>query len=351
MLINFTVLKQRMPDGSNGTVRHFYFGWACSFVFLFISFLGLNGQKITVDFPEKKKDDLQKIRATDIDLTGTWEITVTQIPFAGMPIFENRNNGIAHAEIKQNGNRITGRVVCNARFEDNMGRLYYEKDFKGSFDGKTMDYEDFRVTDYLNTHRVIRNLETCLKESQLDFYIVDGDYYLEGRWEGVGHLSGGRCSPGQIKFRKLNPKEEESFSFDVNFPSAKAKTELVLRKDKTIKKLKDRKVRDGKTVKVKSKIFNIEIYDHKKNDGDIVSINYNGKWILEEFSLEKEKHIIDVMLDEDSDKNFIILYAHNLGDVPPNTAAVIVDDGHRKQRFVLNSDLKQSDVLYFEYSE
>jgi len=84
-------------------------------------------------------------------------------------------------------------------------------------------------------------------------------------------------------------------------------------------------------------------------NGDIISLNYNGNYILEKFTLKNEKHKVDVILDGDKAvPNYLILYAHNLGEISPNTVAVIVDDGVTQQRFILNADMKTSDVIYFK---
>jgi|GEM_PF-895404 len=310
----------------------------------------LMGQ-VDVKFPKKNKSELEKIRTSDIDLSGTWQIEISQKPWSGMPVFEDDDNGIATARIIQKENKITGRVSCHARFAEKQGSLHYEKEFDGKFDGQTFIYKDLKVKGYINNHRSMRKLETCLKTAELEFFIKDDHYYMEGTWSGYGHISGGPCSPGKIIMKKLNPDvaEKQDKTFDVSFHKATKKNkDIVIRKKKqTVKKLNGRKVSEGTEVRVKSNYITIEVYDHKKNDGDIISLNFNGDWILTEHQIEKEKHVVDVFISKDRDKNFLILYAHNLGNVPPNTAGVIIDDGYRKQRFTLNSDLKHSDVLYF----
>jgi hypothetical protein len=40
-----------------------------------------------------------------------------------------------------------------------------------------------------------------------------------------------------------------------------------------------------------------------------------------------------------------VLYAHNQGKYPPNTAAIIVDDGIRKNQIALKSNLKTSGAI------
>jgi len=330
-------------------MKHIYLLYLC----LFAVTINVSAQKFSVDFPEKSEEDLSEIRNNEIDLTGTWEGIVTQGYWVGKPEFE-QGNRVARIEIKQEGNKISGRLVCKARFADNMGTLSYEKTFEGIFDGQEVDYTDTKVYNYSNTHYEMPNLETCIKSSILEFYILNGDYHLEGDWEGYGHQTGGPCTPGTIHWRKINPEvEKDNPVFSVDFEDdKKAENEVVLSNKNKVKKLLDRKVnKEGKTVRVKSKKITIEVYDHKKNDGDLISLNYNGEWVLESHLIEKKEYKLTVELEGADAPNYLILYANNLGTIPPNTAAVIVDDGVRRQRFVLNSDLKQSDVLYFELQE
>jgi hypothetical protein len=88
----------------------------------------------------------------------------------------------------------------------------------------------------------------------------------------------------------------------------------------------------------------------KKIDGDIISLNYNGRWILRNFILKGVYYDLPLYVSEDSSKNYLLLYANNLGKEPPNTVAIVVDDGIEQQKVVLNSDLNQCDIIYFDRS-
>ena len=344
----FEMLKLQPPKNTLFMIKHIVI-----LLTTFLSFTDLVAQKFSVDFPEKTEAELTEIRNNEIDLTGTWEGIVTQGYWEGKPEFE-QGNRVARIEITQTGDKITGRLVCKARFANDMGMLSYEKTFEGIFDGQEVEYTDIKVYNYSNTHYEMPNLETCMKSAILEFYILNGDYHLEGDWEGYGHQTGGPCTPGTIHWRKINPeKEEDNPVFSVDFEDdKKVESEVVLSRKNRVKKLLNRKVnKEGKTVVVKSRKITIEVYDHKKNDGDLISLNYNGEWVLESHLIEKKEYKLEVELEGENAPNYLILHANNLGKIPPNTAAVIVDDGTRRQRFVLNSDLNQSDVLYFELQE
>jgi len=310
--------------------------------------------QVDVSFPKKGKRQLQEIRTPQIqDLNGLWEGEISQMTWDGQPEF-NGATGKLHVEIEQEGKLVTGLLVCRAKFANNMGYLSYEKYFKGVWNGDNMEYQDVRVENYINTHRELRHLETCLKEANLQFYQTKGEFHLEGAWTGAGSVTGIECVPGKIHLTKVNPDDiaiEYANTVNINFAQDKGKpVELKWDEDKqTIKKIKDRKVNEGNTIEVESRVISITVYDHKKNDGDIISLNYNGYWLLEKYKIDNEEHKIDVVLHADKkNPDYVLLYAHNLGKYPPNTVAIIINDGVTQQRVILNSDMHVCDVIYFK---
>ena len=113
--------------------------------------------------------------------------------------------------------------------------------------------------------------------------------------------------------------------------------------------IKDRDVELQSTITVSEPEFDIEIWDRSVVDGDSISLNLNGNWILQEYSVVKTKLKIRVKIDPSYTNNYLILYAHNLGEISPNTAAVqVVIDG-KEYKLTLSSDLKKSGALNFSY--
>ena len=91
----------------------------------------------------------------------------------------------------------------------------------------------------------------------------------------------------------------------------------------------------------------LEIYDNQEADGDIVSINYNGVWVIENYLLRKEPLQIPILLNKDGE-NFLLLHAENTGKIPPNTIAINYIYKGKKKRVVLNSSLKESEMIRIE---
>lgn len=99
-----------------------------------------------------------------------------------------------------------------------------------------------------------------------------------------------------------------------------------------------------KPLVVSSRSITIYVWDDDQADGDIVSLNLNGKWVLEKYQLNKKKKIINVKL-QPYKNNYLLLYAHNEGKIPPNTAGISIFDGFSETKLNLKSDLKSSDAV------
>ncbi|MBK9328299.1 MAG: hypothetical protein IPM95_03075 [Sphingobacteriales bacterium] len=94
---------------------------------------------------------------------------------------------------------------------------------------------------------------------------------------------------------------------------------------------------------VKSEKVSLQIWDNNQEDGDIVSLKLNENWILMNYQLKKEKLSVPVELK--TKNNLLLLFAENLGKIPPNTAAISVDDNDTTKTFILNSDMRKSETV------
>ncbi len=115
-------------------------------------------------------------------------------------------------------------------------------------------------------------------------------------------------------------------------------------------KLGGRTVLTGKSVIINSDEISISVFDNEREDGDTVSLYLNGQWILREHLLTKNKTTVTVKIDRNAD-NYLILYAHNQGLVPPNTCSLTISDGKKEKYILLSSDLKNSDSVKFKFGE
>jgi hypothetical protein len=97
------------------------------------------------------------------------------------------------------------------------------------------------------------------------------------------------------------------------------------------------------------KNITLNVYDNAIVDGDTVSIFYNGKLLINKQRLSEKPITLNLELDEASTRQEIILFAHNLGSIPPNTALIVVTAGTKRYELHASANLEENAVLVFEY--
>jgi len=221
--------------------------------------------QVEISFPEKSDAEIRKKNTNDnVDLSGLWEAEITQLTWKGEPRLQDMS-GKLHVEIIQKGNTIEGLMVCRAKYANNQGYLSFEKTFSGRWNGQSMTYQDEQMLSYINTHRTLRHIESCMKDAKLDFYRVGNKMNLKGNWEGIGHVSEVPCSPGTIHLVKVDDtmiESEVATTYNVSFAQKnRGPVELIWNDDNQIKKIKNRKVKKGEVIEVQSKTLSITVYD------------------------------------------------------------------------------------------
>lgn len=94
------------------------------------------------------------------------------------------------------------------------------------------------------------------------------------------------------------------------------------------------------TIHVNSKNVTFNVWDSGQVDGDIITLNVNGTKVISQYTLTGSKKAIPVTLDN-LGYNYVILFAHNEGSIPPNTAALsVVDENGVEKDLILSADLK-----------
>ncbi|MEP7238444.1 MAG: N-acetylmuramoyl-L-alanine amidase [Ferruginibacter sp.] len=108
-----------------------------------------------------------------------------------------------------------------------------------------------------------------------------------------------------------------------------------------------RATKDFKTIQVKNNKILIDLYDDGDIDNDIVSVYYNKKLIVDKKSLTSNPHSISINV-EAGKANELVLFADNLGNIPPNTALMVITDGTSRYEIRLSADLKNNASVKFE---
>ena len=112
--------------------------------------------------------------------------------------------------------------------------------------------------------------------------------------------------------------------------------------------LESRPTKDTKILQVKSDKVKIEIYDDGEIDNDIVSVYFNKDLVTGNRALTAKPYSFTIDLVPGK-TNELVLYADNLGSIPPNTALMIITDGVSRYEVRLSADLKNNASVRFEF--
>ena len=106
-----------------------------------------------------------------------------------------------------------------------------------------------------------------------------------------------------------------------------------------------------KTIEIDSASFTVNLYDNGEIDGDSISLFFNGKLILSHKRLTDKAISLKLEVDTNREVNELIMFAENLGTIPPNTALMLVNDGENRYEVRISSDLQKSGVIRFIHKQ
>ena len=89
--------------------------------------------------------------------------------------------------------------------------------------------------------------------------------------------------------------------------------------------------------------IDLEIWDEQVEDGDIISIEVNGAVVVDQAEVTTNGRRFGITLKRG--RNRILFRAHNLGRIPPNTAALAITANGQERVFHLSTDFERNNVL------
>jgi hypothetical protein len=102
-----------------------------------------------------------------------------------------------------------------------------------------------------------------------------------------------------------------------------------------------------KTIEIENETFKVDLYDNGDIDGDTISLFFNGRLLLSNKRLSDKPLSLTLNANDNQNVNELVMYAENLGSIPPNTALMIVTDGKNRYEVRLTSDLEKSGAIRF----
>lgn len=153
---------------------------------------------------------------------------------------------------------------------------------------------------------------------------------------------------GQQELAECITRAVKKYKEDIDHTSAAvAAIQKPVDNNDTAEKYADRAKNILKRIDLKQQNFKVDLYDDGDIDGDIVSVYYNGKVVLSNKKLTDKPITLNLTADNDKTENELLIYAENEGDIPPNTALMVVSDGNTRTEVRITSDAKKNGVVLF----
>jgi hypothetical protein len=110
--------------------------------------------------------------------------------------------------------------------------------------------------------------------------------------------------------------------------------------------------RENKLVKkiiTHNKAISIDLYDNGTIDNDTINVYDNKQLLVNKKRLSYKAIHIDLNFNNSVTTHEVIIVAHNMGTVPPNTALLVYKDGDARQELFITSTDKMNAKLVIEY--
>jgi hypothetical protein len=110
--------------------------------------------------------------------------------------------------------------------------------------------------------------------------------------------------------------------------------------------LAKREIKTVQTIRFSSDSLVLSVYDNGQVDGDTVSLVLNGQTIIAQKGLTARPFTHTIYTQGTMrDSLQLVLYAENLGRIPPNTGLLIIQDGNNRHEVRFSGDLQRNSAI------
>lgn len=106
----------------------------------------------------------------------------------------------------------------------------------------------------------------------------------------------------------------------------------------------------AKKITTSSKQFSIDLYDNGTIDNDTIIVYDNKKLLVSKKRLSYKAIHLDFTMSDAINEHEIIIVAHNMGTVPPNTALLVLKEGGNRQELFITSTNKTNAKIIVNYT-
>lgn len=95
----------------------------------------------------------------------------------------------------------------------------------------------------------------------------------------------------------------------------------------------------------------VTLYDNGIIDGDTVTLIYNDKILATHRMLTDKPQTFTIKIAPGNSRNELVMYAENLGSIPPNTALMVIYDGEKRYELNVSSSKTTNGAVSFRLRE
>ena len=97
--------------------------------------------------------------------------------------------------------------------------------------------------------------------------------------------------------------------------------------------------------------ISVTLYDNGIIDGDSVTLIFNDKILVSHLLLSDQPKTFNIKIAPGNSRNELLMYAENLGSIPPNTALMVIYDGEKRYEVNISSTATSNGVVSFRLRE
>ncbi len=262
-------------------------------------------------------------------LTGIWRGTRTQNPGGCFPQYIQELH-ITYMNAKDNsfmGNAYSGdkerftKVLFTGRYNPTTKRMVI-------------------IESAVLQYNVPDNCIPCIKTYDLTLSSSGTEESMLGEWKGHEMGNVNLCQPGKITLQR---------SQTAVFPIDVFQNDTLANLQKNMK-LQNRDKELVRTIAVDTNKIRIELYDNAEIDDDTVTVFLNNTLLLYKKRLTDRPLTLDVDVFPGQEYE-LMMYADNLGRIPPNTSLMIITAGKKRYEMRISASEQKSAVVQFKYEK
>lgn len=261
------------------------------------------------------------------DLNGIWRGKLTQSPGGCFPEY--------NLELQVNF-IITANTLSGKAYDYHDTSKYVKLDFIGRYNATTKRMVIIENT--LLESRIPENCVPCVKTYDLTWSKSGNEEILSGECKGREYGSNNNCPAYKIVLKRA---AKSDFAVDVE-QSAEL---LEMQKKLT---LQPRSKELVKTLNIPAGEIRLDFYDNAEIDNDTITVLLNGRLLLYRQMLKATPLTIKMNGFPNTDYE-LVMYADNLGSIPPNTALLVITAGVKKYEVRLASSEEKSAAIKIRF--